>query len=433
MKKVLIISYYWPPAGGISVLRSLKIAKYLSEYGWQPIVYTIENAQYPILDQDNFKHVSSDLIVLRQPAFEPFSIYKKLTGRKKNDTMGNVLNSNHVKTGVFHKLSVWIRANFFIPDARSFWVKPSVKYLHNYLKNNKVDAIFSNGPPHTNTLIASCLSKKTGIPWLMDWQDPWTQVDYYSMFPISKSADRKHKRLERECLNQASAMTIVSPTWKKDAESIGAKNVSVVYWGYDDDDFDGITPYEHNNFIISHFGLMGEDRNPGVFLKAIRDLKQENTAFSISLKIIFAGSIDASVRSLIEKYELLENTDLLDQIPRSEALCHMMSSQIQLLLLNKADNVMGRVPGKLFENMRARAPILCLGPKTSDVGKLINETASGTTLDYEDYFEIKNHLLTQFKAHCDKSLKIKQNDISDYSIQKMTGKISRILDSIVNN
>ena len=96
-KKVLIISYYWPPAGGISVLRSLKIAKYLTAFDWEPI------------------------------------IYKKLTGRKKEDTLANVLNANDTKKGLFHQLSVWIRANFFIPDARAIWVNPSVKYLTNYL------------------------------------------------------------------------------------------------------------------------------------------------------------------------------------------------------------------------------------------------------------------------------------------------------------
>jgi hypothetical protein len=154
-KRVLFITYYWPPAGGIGVLRCLKIVKYIRDFGWEPVVYTAKDAQYSVIDQSNDSHVPPGIEILKHPIIEPFNFYKMITGRKKDAPLLNVLNANEGKTGLMHDFSVWVRSNFFIPDARSLWINPSVKFLLKYLKENPVDAIFTDGPPHTNTMIAN--------------------------------------------------------------------------------------------------------------------------------------------------------------------------------------------------------------------------------------------------------------------------------------
>lgn len=277
-KRVLIITYYWPPAGGISVLRSLKIAKYLRQFGWEPIIHTLENPDYPILDDSNNKHIPEGIEILKTPAFEPFTLFKKLTGRSKKDPLVNVLNTHDNKPGLLHNLSVWLRANYFIPDARSLWIKPSVKNILNYIDSNPVDAIFTDGPPHTNTRIATIIKQKTGIPWLMDFQDPWTQVDYYKLFPIGKKADVLHKKMEQEAFEEASLTTIVSPTWKQDLESIGARNVHVIPWGFDPEDYEGLSiqSKDSDKIVISHVGHLGSDRYLGGLIKALSELKSKS-------------------------------------------------------------------------------------------------------------------------------------------------------------
>lgn len=428
-KKVLIISYYWPPAGGISVLRSLKIAKYLTHFGWEPIIYTVENAQYPILEPNNEKHIPKGITILKQPCFEPFDLYKKLTGRNKKDTLANVLNANDEKKGLIHQFSVWLRANFFIPDARALWISPSVKFLTKYLKENPVDAIFSDGPPHTNTLIAAKLSKATNTPWLMDWQDPWTEVDYYKMFPIGKRANKKHHQLEQFCLNQASKSTIVSPSWKTDIENLGAKNVSVIVWGYDEDDYIDFKTLPIQSLIISHMGLMGTDRAPNGFIKAIKNIQNAPSQKVPSLKVKFYGTVAQEIQRNIDNENLTEYFEIKGQVPRAEALQTMFDSEIQLLILNKADNAKGRIPGKLFENLRVNKPILCLGPTDSDVASILRQSNAGDTFEHDDIEGIQNFLINVIT----KKVVYSTKNIDQYSIKTLTGKIASYLDDITRS
>lgn len=429
MKKVLIITYYWPPAGGIGVLRCLKFAKYLKRFGWEPVIYAPENADYPYLDNTNEKDIPLGIEILKTPISEPFGLFKKLSGRKKNDA-ANPVYAREKKVGFIDNLAIWVRGNFFIPDARCRWIKPSVKYLVKYLKENPVDAILTDGPPHTNTIIGCRVSQKTGIPWLADFQDPWTQVDYYKMFKISKWADKKHRKLEQETFTTAKKLTIASPTWAKDLESIGAESVDVIYYGYDEDDFKGLDFNPDKDFSIIHAGLLGYDRKPDVFFKVLKDLKKEIPGFSEKLKLKFAGNIDFSVKESIKENQLDENLDELGNITKPEALQLTVKAHILLLPLNKADNVMGRIPGKIYENLRAYRPILALGPKGSDVDKIISKAGAGQTIDYDNYTEIKDFVTEKYKLFEKGMNTIEQGDVSYLSNENQTKKIADFLNQI---
>jgi len=431
MKKVLIITYYWPPSGGVGVNRCLKFAKYLRDFGWEPIIYTAENANYPYIDEENLIQIPDNLTILKHKIVEPFRFYKFISGKKKDEGMNNPIHVRDGKRKFINNLSIWVRGNFFIPDARSLWIKPSVKYLSKYLKENHVDAILSNGPPHTNTVIACKLSKKFNIPWLADFQDPWTQVDYYKLLKLTKWADNKHKKLEQETFKTANKITIASPTWKKDLEKIGAENVDVIYWGYDEEDFSGLKQELDKKFTVFHAGLLGFDRHPKTLFKVLHDLKDEIKGFSKDFEIRFAGFVDYSVLETINEFKLLENFRNLGTIKRSEALQQTLNSHILLLLINKAANAKGRIPGKLFELLRANRPILALGVEQSDVQSIIKESSVGEYYGYDDYEKIKRFVANQYFEY-----KERQNspdsisNILKYDVRNQTKKIAGFLNKI---
>jgi hypothetical protein len=431
MKKVLIITYYWPPCGGIGVLRCLKWAKYLRQHGWEPIIFTAEGAHYPTIDHSNDKDIPEGITILREKIWEPYHIYKYITGQKKDANVNNVFYATEQKRGFLHNLSVWIRSNFFIPDARANWIKPSVSFLVKWLRENKVDALLSNGPPHSNTRIATLLKKATGLPWLADFQDPWSQVDYFSMLKLTKWGLAKHLRMEQEVFATADAISIVSPSWKRDLESIGAKDVHVLPWGYDPDDYTNIVPEVLPGFTITHTGILGIDRSPQVLLNAITKLRQEKVADIDQLKLVLVGLVDKSIETEIAKAGLAPYTTYTGNVSRHQSLAYTLGSQLLLLLLNRQENAEGRIPGKFFEYLASNRPILCIGPEKSDVKTLMETVQCGDYCSFED----TERCVDLLKKYLDlySAGKLKSNDKQppqQFAHPYLTGKLASILNDI---
>ena len=221
-RKVLIITYYWPPSGGAGVQRWLKFVKYLPNLGWEPVVYTVENGEYPVMDKSLNEDVSAALKVIKTPIWEPYNIYKKISGRNKNDTINSGFLAESKKSKFSENLGKWVRGNFFIPDARKYWIKPSIKYLSNFLNDNPADLIISSGPPHSTHLIAMDLKNKFQIPWVSDFRDPWTNIDFYKELKLTNWADAKHKRLEKHVLTNSDLVLTVGNQLKQELIELGA-------------------------------------------------------------------------------------------------------------------------------------------------------------------------------------------------------------------
>lgn len=430
MKKVLIITYRWPPAGGIGVLRCLKFAKYLRDFGWEPVILTAQNASYQFLDYDNLKEVPDGIEIHRVPIFEPINAFKKITGRKKEKPLQNITNNSTKKKSIIDKFGMWVRGNFFIPDARSAWIKPCIKYLDNYLVNNHIDAILTDGPPHTNTVIGMRVSQKHSIPWLADFQDPWTQVDYYTQLHIGRRADRIHRALEQEVFQTAKKITIASPSWKKDLESIGGRNVDVIYYGYDETDFAEFSAKEEDLFVIFHGGLLGADRNPETLFSVISELINKYPEIGSRVKLKFAGEVDVSVKNALNKHSLLEYTELMGMIPRKQVVKEYEKSSLLLLPINKADNAAGRIPGKLFEMLRTNKPILVLGPDDGDVKSIIEKENAGCSFDYEDKQSLYDFMENSIVKNKFENFSSSAN-IQVYSNKMITGQIAKYLDGMI--
>ncbi len=423
MKKVLVITYYWPPAGGISVLRTLKIVKYLQNFGWEPIVYAPSNAHYPYTDDKNSSDIPDNIRVIKKPIVEPFKTFKFLTGRKKEEPLNSIVQVRDREPSVIDKFSIWVRGNFFIPDARSLWIKPSVKFLTKFVRDNQVDAIFTDGPPHTNTYIGNLLKRNTGLPWLSDYQDPWTQVDYYKMLRIGKRADQKHKAMEQECFHRADKITIASLTWARDLEAIGATDVDVVYYGYDEDDFKDLKKEKSDFFDIVHIGLLGIDRHPIEFFEVLAKNK-----FSRTPRLLLAGQVDIEVRNSVEKLASNCKVEILGTVHRTEALQLAKNADLLLLPLNKAENANGRLPGKLYEYLRTQNPILGLGPSASDAARIIRTTGTGECFEYADSSGQEDFLMRLMN---DQSVfNPKMSEIERYSNLNQTKMVAHFLDQI---
>ncbi|MBD0405419.1 glycosyltransferase [Flammeovirga sp. EKP202] len=435
MKKVLFITYYFPPCGGISIIRPLKLIKYLRSVGWEPVLVTPKDAHYPTIDKGLINDFPQDIERIEVPIWEPYSLYKKFTARPKDENVMNALVVKDEKSKRWKdRLSVFIRSNFFIPDARKFWVKKAVNQLSEYLENNHVDAIFTEGPPHSVTLIGARLKEKFNIPWLSDYQDPWTQIDYYKELILTPWADQYHHKLEKFCFDQADATVIVSKAWKKDLEDIGAHNVHTIPWGFDPNDFSEIENIDANNskFIMTHLGLAGHDRVPNELMEAVVELAKESEEFKEKFQLQFIGQIDKEILDCFEENKPLGVFKHIPQLSRNEALKHGKESSVLLLLLNKADNASGRIPGKLFEYLALDRNILLLGNKKGNSAEIVLETNMGTCFEYNEKEETKAFLRKAFDTWTkEKKLPLDRNEkYKNYTSKKLVGDFGKILDEI---
>ena len=434
MKRVLIITSYWPPSGGSGVQRWLKMSKYLPENGWQPVIYTPEEGEYPILDPSLEKDVAPEAEIIRRPIVEPYTLYKKFLGIKKSETVkAGFINETGNHKAWKERLSIWIRGNLFIPDARCWWVKPSVRYLKEYLKNHPVDAIISTGPPHSMHLIAMKLKEDLGIPWIADFRDPWTEIDYYDELHLSRWADRKHHKLEYEVLTKADKIVTIGWECAKGLGKLGNRNVRVIPNGYDWD-FD---PNEEKapltkEFTLTHLGVVGPARNAPVLWQALQELKNEVNGFGKALKIRFVGQVDRSVIESMESCGLTENMELIPHVPHDEVKQLQESSQVLLLLINNAPNAKGIVTGKLYEYLASLRPIFAIGPEDGDAARVIKEAQAGQTVGFEDKEQMKGVLRSLFQKYREEGLPYNTiKGVEKYSREALAGDFGKLLDRAI--
>ncbi|MCC7331991.1 MAG: glycosyltransferase family 4 protein [Flavobacteriales bacterium] len=430
MKKVLIITYYWPPMGGGGVQRWLKMSKYFREFGWEPIIFTTENGEASVVDESIVSEIPEKTQTLRVPIWEPFDLYKKLLGKKKDEKIAPGMGQETSSNSILHKLSIWVRGNFFIPDARMFWIKPSVAFLDEYLKKNTIDAIVSTGPPHTTHLIALRITKKIKIPWIADFRDPWTNIDFYHKLMLTSFADKKHKRLELEVLRNATKVVTVTWSWAKDFEKIVNRKIDVITNGFDPNDFTESEVQLDEKFSITHAGSLNEDRNPKFLWQVLHELTQELENFSQDLEIKLIGQIDVSVQQDVKQCNLERNLTRFAHLPHGKVISHLISSQILLLPLNDVPNINGVVPGKLFEYIGAKRPILCIGKSTGDASKIIQETNSGIVVDFKDKTLLKRAITSYYLEYKNKNLRISSEGFEKYSRKVLAKQYANALTEI---
>lgn len=434
MKRVLIITYYWPPSGGSGVQRWLKMSKYLPEYGWQPVIYTPEEGEYPILDASLEKDVAPEAEIIRRPIVEPYTLYKKFLGIKKSESVKvGFIKENRKKLGWKENFSRWIRGNCFIPDARCWWVKPSVNYLKSYLKAHPVDAIVSTGPPHSMHLIAMKLKEATGIHWIADFRDPWTEIDYYGDLRLTRWADRKHHRLEYEVLTKADKVVTIGWDCAKSLGRLGNRNVCVIPNGFDwEVDAKPKEILLSQEFTLTHLGIVTPSRNAPQLWAALKELKEEDETFGKNLKISLVGQIDQSVLENLYAVGLKENTEIVPYIPHEQIQQAQGASQVLLLLVNNTPNAKGILTGKIFEYLASGRPILCIGPEDGDAAHILSETKAGVTVSFEDKEKMKEVVKVLYHKYLEKALPFNNSkEIEKYSRKAQAEEYAKLLEKTI--
>ena len=429
MKKVLIITYYWPSSGGAGVQRWLKFAKYLPQYGWEPIIYTPENPDFAIEDKSLQKDVSKDMLVIKKKIWEPYEIYKTLIGKKGQKVNVSFAEAGK-KQGFIHKLALAVRGNFLIPDPRCFWIEPSYHYLAKYLKDHPVDAIISTGPPHSMHLIALKLHRKTNIPWVADLRDPWTNIDFYRELNLSWLADKIHHKKEKQVLTEANTVVSVTPTWCRELSEIANRPVDLVHNGYDEEDIVLVNNPIDVDFSIVHIGSINAARNPKVLWMALHELLQEEPELKNRLKIKLVGNVEPVVFDDIEQYQLTDYIEKIGYLSHADAITFQQTSQLLLLLINNTPNAGGILTGKLYEYMASARPILAIGPVESDIATLLKETQSGNIVDFTDVAGMKSVLLELFEKYKLGKLSSKATGYQQYSRRAQCGVMAGLLDNV---
>lgn len=425
-KKVLIITYYWPPAGGPGVQRWLKFVKYLPDFGVQPIVYIPENPTYPIVDENLLQEVSDKAIILKQKIFEPYQLASFLS-KNKTKKMNSGIIPNQKKQSFLDKVFLWIRGNLFIPDARFFWVKPSVSYLEKYIVENNIDTIVTSGPPHSLHLIGLELKQKLNVKWFADFRDPWTTIGYHKSLRLSDFAAQRHKDLESKVLNTADTIIVTSKTTKSEFEALTTKPIAVITNGFDVENVEK-QPLD-TKFSLAHIGSFLSARNPKLLWESLTELLGEIPDFGSHLEIKLIGAVSQEVLDTIAAFGLNSYLNNLGYVSHAEAIVHQRKSQVLLLIEIDSKETKSIIPGKLFEYMVSNRPIIAIGPNGSDFAEIITNTNTGVFFDYSEKVKLKNLILDFYNQYLEGKLQSHGIGMEKYSRKNLTGQLVQLLTS----
>ncbi|KGO90587.1 glycosyltransferase family 4 protein [Flavobacterium suncheonense] len=424
MKKVLIITYYWPPAGGPGVQRWLKFVKYLPDFDIDPIVYIPENPTYPLLDEKLVADVPKNVTILKNKIIEPYA-WASVFSKKNTKKISSGIIPNQRKQSLIQKMMLWVRGNLFIPDARVLWVKPSVKYLSKYIQENNIDTVITTGPPHSLHLIGLQLKEKLNVKWIADFRDPWTTIGYHKALKLTEASAKKHKDMEKKVMTTADFLLVTSPTTKKEFEAITNKPIHVITNGYDVENVG--RPAMDEKFTLAHIGSFLSERNPRVLWKALRELTKENAEFRKHFELKLIGATSQEVLDAIKEFKLNTFVNNLGYVSHQEAVEQQRKSQVLLLIEIDSEDTKSIIPGKLFEYMVSERPILAIGPKDADFSEILKQTNSGTFALYDEKDKVKETILNYFNLYLEKNLKVYPVGLQQYSRKNLTKELAALL------
>jgi hypothetical protein len=428
-KKVLVITYYWPPSGGSGVQRWLKFVKYLPAFGWEPHVFTPENPSFSMRDESLLKDVPEEAEIIRFPIWEPYELFfkfLKLAGSTKNSKASDFVAAKN--KSVLQTVAGWIRGNFFIPDPRVFWVTPSFRFLNEYIEENSIRTIITTGPPHSVHLIGLRLKKKNpAIRWIADFRDPWSEWGLLDSLHTGKWARNRHRYFERSVLNSADELLTITPFFVKRFETLSGRKVHLLTNGFDEDDFKTFNQFRGDKFMICHVGIINERCDPRSFLTAVEQLAQDSSEFSNNTKVEFVGEVHAQVRQFIVRSETLKKiVEIRPSVPHNELIHVYEAASLLLLILTGYKNAEGYLPGKLFEYIATGHPVLAVGPANGDAAVLLNESKAGKMIADFDVAEIKEEIKTRFSQWLSGQTHVSQNAIR-YSRKSITARLTDLL------
>ena len=439
MKRVLIISYYWPPTGGSGVQRWVKFAKYLPSEGWQPVIYTPENPEQLAVDASLEAEVPAEAEIVKTRILEPYEMYKRLlrkSGHSKEAVEVNPVNAQN-KT-FLQKVAMWVRGNLFRPDPRCLWIGPSVRFLKNYLKEHPVDLIVSTGPPQSMHMIGRRLALETGLPWIADFRDPWTKIFYFKHLSMTKATKRWHERMEKKVLDDATCVVAVSPLVQQEFQAMTQTPVELITNGFDECDFHEepfamATGGPDIPFTITHTGLFAADGNPTVLWDVLAEKCASCPEFKKLLSINLIGKTDEQIIKAIEAAGLGENLHDMGYQSHARATEEQRKASLLILPLRKEPEYKAVLPGKLFEYLASWRPVLGIGQPDGAMSMILNNTKTGVVLDWEDRKSIARYIDMCWEKHMAGQLTVENADISQFTRRNLTRRMAQLFYRVTRN
>jgi glycosyltransferase involved in cell wall biosynthesis len=418
--RILIVTYYWPPSGGGGVQRWVKFAAHLKSMGCEPIIYTPENPDVPVLDESLLKEIPEGIEIIKRPIFEPYKLARLIKGGKASGRLGASGSTSGENQSLSKKLALWVRGNLFVPDARIAWVKPSVKYLSKWLSTNAIDAIITTGPPHSMHLIGGGLKKQNpNLKWIADFRDPWSDMDYLSEFKMGKRAIEKIQRLEASVVNEADKIIVTSEgAGTQLLKGQDSDKAVFIPNGWDGDDFPKSRPRRKDSeeIRIGHFGSLHGSRNAPGFWEALSTVNLEK-----KITLVFAGNVDASIVAELDKLGLSKRCEFLGNIPHKKSIEEMLSCDILLLIHNNTGSAVNSTPGKLFEYIATSLPIITICNNDGDLAGLLDSWG----LPHREHRDVEGakNMLHDYKSHV-------SINASPFTRKHLTSKLIEVLKSI---
>lgn len=436
MKRVLIISYYWPPTGGSGVQRWVKFAKYLPLEGWLPVIYTPENPEQLAVDASLEAEIPAEAEIVKTRIIEPYELYRKFLRKSGHGEAAVEVNPvNAQNKSLLQKAAMWVRGNLFRPDPRCLWIGPSVRFLKNYLKDHPVDLIVSTGPPQSMHMIGRRLSLETGLPWIADFRDPWTKIFYFKHLAMMPSTLKWHQRMEKKVLDAASAVVAVSPLVQQDFQAVTQTPVELITNGFDECDFpkgrcEDAVGGPDKDFVITHTGLFAADGNPTVLWKVLADKCRADENFRKHLKIKLVGKTDSQITDSLEAVGLSDNVINLGYQPHAVAVEEQRTASLLILPLRKEPEYKAVLPGKLFEYLASWRPVLGIGQTDGAMSIVLNTTKTGLVLDWNDEASVSRFIELCWKNHLAGRLTVEDADISQFTRKELTRRMAALFDKV---
>ena len=422
MKKVLVISYYWPPSGGPGVQRVLKFCKYLPEFGWEPIVLTVKNGEFPYRDESLLVDAES-IKVYYAKAIAPYGLFKVFS---RSERIPTHLLSPQENERIINRIARWVRYNMVVPDGRIGWYPGAVKLGLHILERENIDLIFSSGPPHTAHLIARKLSENSGLKWTADFRDPWTDRFYYVESPRCRLTKWLDGTLEKKILIKADRITVVSPGFCDQLNNhVPIKDKSdILFNGFDEEDFRDRSFHGRDNgkIVISHIGSLSKSQNPILLFQAIQSYYKKFSENRFRLR--FIGSVHPAIKDTINEFKLNSMVEFINYLPHAEAIKHMMESDALLIVVPDLPGSEGIIPGKLYEYLRSGSHIILIGNDNCNAADIVTNFGG---------FCI-NQNQTDFKIERITSIRTNQNtsQLNQYSRRSQSERLSEIFSNCVN-
>lgn len=418
-KTVLIVAYYWPPAGGSGVQRWLYFANELKQLGWHVVVVTQKNAAYPLQDESLSKKIDDGIEVHKVRGWEPYKLAQLGSSNSNQDSLS--------KKGVWQVFKRWVRAELFFPDARMFWIRPVVKFVKEYAQKNPIDAIVTTGPPHSAHIIGYQLKQLLKIRWLADFRDPWSEFFQNKLLPLSKRVQKKHTYWEQKVVQNADIVSVTSPSLH---EKYNSKKSNCVLFtnGYESI----LNGEPSKRFLIVYTGVMKAIQNPENLWKVLGELIRENNNFASDLSLQLIGDMEATVFNSVKSNGLQSHCERFSYMPKDALSPYMTSAQLLLMVSVNDHHSYQIIPGKLFEYLAARRPILAIGNPKGDMASILSKTQAGRVFDYTDQTHLKNHILEVY-SNFRKGISTEMTgDIRPYKRREIAKKLNNCLTEMID-